>query len=98
MKSINGCSCPDSTVVRDIFVVDGQNAIKLPDILTCKEMPASTRKISTRQSIVKWSRLHRISLQLPKFDPDSHIGIIVRNNCPEVMEPQEVIHIEGNGS
>ncbi len=71
MKTMNGCSRSEGTVVRDLVVTDseGQNAVELPDVFTCKEIPANARQIATRESIVRWPHLDRISSQLPKFDP-----------------------------
>ncbi len=84
MKTMNGCSRSDGTVVRDLVVTDseGQNAVELPDVFAYKEIPANARQIATEESIVRWPHLDRISSQLPKFDPGSHIGILVGNNCP----------------
>ena len=67
--------------------------INLPNVISRPSLPASMNNAANQSDIKEWVHLHK--LDIPKID--SEIELLIGNDVPEVLEPQEVIRCEGYG-
>ena len=99
LKTMHGHSCISSTVVRDLVITDinGHNPIELPRTYTRDEIPVNAQHIPKPEMIHRWHHLKCLSQDIPAFISNMDVGILVGNNCPLALEPQEVIPMVGHG-
>ena len=67
--------------------------INLPNVISRPSLPASMHNAANQSDIKEWVHLHK--LDIPKID--SEIELLIGNDVPEALEPQEVIRCEGYG-
>ena len=94
-----GRSLVDSTIVEDLVVTDMTDSkpVEKPRLYTTHEIPVTEQQIPTREMVNRWQHLHEIAKQIPEFQPDLEIGLLIGSNCPAALEPLEVVPSDGEG-
>ena len=89
----------DSVIVKDVVVTDlnGKNPVELPRAYTRQEIPADTEQIPTPAIISHTEHLKEIASEIPVYDPELEIGLLIGSNCPNVLIQLSVVPNEGDG-
>ncbi len=77
--------------------INGDNSITLPKTFAQAEIPVSHDQIPRKDLLVQIPHLEKLAKKLPKYDPKMKIGLLIGSNCPEALQPKEVISAENNG-
>ncbi|KAK3886574.1 hypothetical protein Pcinc_009223 [Petrolisthes cinctipes] len=86
----------DSFMVTDVEVcdVDENNFITLPPVYVLDEIPVPSNDIVKKEDLQNWP--HLSDIDIPDMG-DAEIGLMIGNNVPQAMEPQEIIHSTEEG-
>ncbi|XP_067031489.1 uncharacterized protein [Acropora muricata] len=92
-------SVVDSAVVEELIVSDpnGTNPIELPRAYTTNEIPVQHEQIPTREVVGRIDHLKEIAGEIPLYDQELDIGLLIGNNCPTALVPLKVVPNEGDG-
>ena len=71
--------------------------VELPSCYTRTTLPADSSDVATPYNIRNWSYLSNIRHHLPEVTNQTVIGLLIGTNCPQALEPIEVIHSQGSG-
>ena len=96
---MHGQSLVESVVVKDLIVtdLDGRNPIALPRAYTRDEIPVNHDQIPTPQIVSRLEHLKEIANEIPTYERDLDIGLLIGSNCPAALVPLEVVPNMGNG-
>ena len=77
-----------SNLVRELFVSDLDEYVRLPILYARPEIPVSSDEVSTQGDIDQWPHFQGV------FIPRVHaeVGLLVATDAPEALEPLEVKH------
>ena len=99
LGTMHGQSLVDSAIVKDLVVTDlnGKNPVELPRAYTRQEIPADTEQIPTPEIVSHIEHLKEIASEIPVYDPELEIGLLIGSNCPNTLIPLSVVPNEGDG-
>ena len=99
LGTMHGQSLVDSAIVKDLVVTDlkDKNPVELPRAYTRQEIPADTEHISTPEIVSRIEHLKEIASEIPAYDPELEIGLLIGSNCPNALIPLSVVPNEGDG-
>ena len=99
LGTMHGQSLVDSAIVKDLVVTDlnGRNTVELPRAYTRQEIPADTEQIPTPEIVSRIEHLKEIASEIPVYDPELEIGLLIGSNCPNALIPLSVVPNEGDG-
>ena len=89
-------SCIKSRILSGLQVsdIDGNHTLSLPPAFTIKKIPLSRSDVPDVKMLNVWQHLNK--LKIPELEME-HIGILIGCDCPQAMEPWEVIHSKDGG-
>ena len=87
LGTMHGQSLVDSAIVKDLVVTDlnGKNPVELPRAYTRQEIPADTEQIPTPEIVSRIEHLKEIASEIPVYDPELEIGLLIGSNCPNAL-------------
>ena len=96
---MHGQSLVESIVVKDLIVTDpdGRNPIALLRAYTRDEIPVNHDQIPTPEIVSRLEHLKEIANEIPAYERDLDIGVLIGSNCPAALVPLEVVPNMGNG-
>jgi len=99
LGNMHGRSLVDSAMVKDLIVTDvnGQNPVELPRGYTRQEIPAEVEQIPTPETVSRVEHLKEIASEIPAYDPELEVGLLIGSNCPSALVPLSVVPNQGNG-
>ena len=99
LGTMHGQSLVDSAIVKDLVVTDfnGKNPVELPRAYTRQEIPADTEQIPTPEIVSRIEHLKEIASEIPVYDPELEIGLLIGSNCPNALIPLSVVPNDGEG-
>ncbi|XP_028407542.1 uncharacterized protein LOC114530160 [Dendronephthya gigantea] len=66
--------------------------IELPKSVYCRDdIPSKRDEIPRPEMAERWQHLERLTTQLPRYQENVDIGLLIGSNCPKAIKPQEVI-------
>ena len=95
LGTMHGQSLVDSAIVKDLVVTD-LNPVELPRAYTRQEIPADTEQIPTPEIVSRIEHLKEIASEIPVYDPELEIGLLIGSNCPNALIPLSVPPNEGD--
>ena len=99
LGTMHGQSLVDSTIAKDLVVTDlkDKNPVELPRAYTRQEIPADTEHIPTPEIVSCIEHLKEIASEIPAYDPELEIRLLIGSNCPNALIPLSVVPNEGDG-
>ena len=99
LGTMHGQSLVESIVIKDLIVTnpDGRNPIPLPQAYTRDEIPVNHGQIPTPKIVRRLEHFKEIANEIPAYERDLDIGLLIGSNCPAALVPLEVIPNMGNG-
>ena len=99
LGTMHGQSLVESMIVKDLTVTDleGRNPIELPRAYTRDEIPVSHGQIPTPEIVRRLEHLKEIANEIPAYDRDLDIGLLIGSNCPAALVPLKVVPNMGDG-
>ena len=99
LGTMHGQSLVESIVVKDLIVTDpdGRNPIELPRAYTRDEIPVNHDQIPTPEIVSRLEHLKEIANEIPAYDRDLDIGLLIGSNCPAALVPLKVVPNMGDG-
>ncbi len=99
LKSVHGTLYSDTTVSTGLIItdMDGNNPVELPKTYSRDEIPVSHEQIPKPEAFAQWPHLKALSEKLPRHEQKVEIGLLIGNNCPQALQPIEVIPTTDNG-
>ena len=99
LGTMHGQSLVESVVVNDLIVTDpdGRNQIALPRAYTRDEIPVNHDQIPTPEIVSRLEHLKEIANEIPDYDRDLDIGLLIGSNCPAALVLLEVVPNVGDG-
>ena len=82
----------DGLVVQRL---DKRTEIELPKQYARETIPSRRDQISRPEIVNSWPHLRKIQSQIPPYDEDVDIGLLIGCNCPKAIKPTEVIGGKG---
>ena len=65
--------------------------IRLPQTFTRYTLPADKADIATKDKASYWPHLQHLAEQMPEYDENIPIGLLIGLNCPRAQEPYEIV-------
>ena len=89
LGTLHGQSVVDSAVVEELIMSDpnGTNPIELPRAYTTNKIPVQHEQIPTREVVGRIDHLKEIAGEIPLYDQELDIGLLIGNNCPTALVP-----------
>ena len=99
LGTMHGQSLVESMIVKDLVVTDleGRNPIELPRAYTRDEIPVRHDQIPTPEIVSRLEHLKEIANEMPAYDRDLDIGLLIGSNCPAALVPLKVVPNMGDG-
>ena len=99
LGTMHGQSLVESIIVKDLIVTDphGRNPIELPRAYTRDEIPVNHDQIPTPEIVSRLEHLKEIANEIPTYDSDLDIGLLIGSNCPAALVPLKVVPNVGDG-
>ena len=96
---MHGQSLVDSAVVKDLVVTDlnGCSPVELPRAFTRNDIPVSHEQIPTPEIVSRIEHLREIANQIPAYDHELDIGLLIGSNCPTALVPLSAVPNKGDG-
>ena len=93
LSTMTGKTTVTSTAVKGLVVqpLDGNTQIELPASYSRAEIPAERSLIPRRETTARWSHLKDVARELPEYQEDAEIGILIGMNCPRAVKPRDVV-------
>jgi len=90
LSTMHGDSFISTEIIRGLVVMDmdRNNKIYLPKTYVREDIPVKRNHIPRPNMLAKWPHLAR---RIAPYHPELSIGLLIGNDCPLAMEPQEVI-------
>ena len=95
LTTMLGVSNPiECSVVRlEIFDLDNQNCVELPNVYSTPILPIRPECIGKQEDVERWPHLTGISI--PHIDAE--IGLLIGSDAPEILQPRETRMSEDGG-
>ena len=92
-------SIVDSAVLEELIVSDpnGTNPIELPKAYTTNGIPVQHEQIPTRKIISRIDHLKETAGEIPLYNQELDIRLLIGSNCPTALVPLKVVPNEGDG-
>ena len=93
VKILNGEISQMATLVENMKITGSLGKlkwIKLPRAYTKQELPGDEQEIATPEKVKRWNYLEGIVNEICP-NTDISVGLLIRVNCAETLEPKEVI-------
>ena len=74
-----------------------KNPVELPRAYTRQEIPPDTEQIPTPEIVNRIEHLKEIASEIPVYDPELEIGLLIGSNCSNALIPLSVVRNEGDG-
>ena len=99
LATMHGRTLVDSAIVKDLIVTDvnGKNPVELPRAYTRQEIPAEVEQIPTPEIVGRTEHLKGIASEIPAYDPELEISLLIGSNCPNALVPLSVVPNKGDG-
>ena len=97
LETMHGKSHVSSTLISDLIVTDlqDQNPVQISKSYTRDFIPVSHKQIPTPDVMIEWNHLKEISKEIPEYNPNLEIGLLIGSDCPAALEPQKVVSMVG---
>ena len=82
----------DGLVVQRL---DKRTEIELPKTYARETIPSRRDQIPRPEIVNSWLHLRKIQSQIPPYNEDVDIGLLIGCNCPKAIKPTEVIRGKG---
>ena len=76
---------------------NGTSPIELPRAYRGKEIPVQHKQIPTRKIVGRIEHLTEIASEIPLYDQELDIGLLIESNCPSMLVSLKVVPNEGDG-
>ena len=95
LTTMLGVSNPiECSVVRlEIFDLDNQNCVELPNVYSTPNLPIRPECIGKQEDVERWP--HLTGIAIPHIDAE--IGLLIGSDAPEIMQPREMRMSEDGG-
>ena len=95
LGTMHGQSYVKSNILTDLIVTDlnDKNPIEINKLFTRKFIPVEHNRIPTPEIASNWNHLR---MEIPSYQPDREIGLLIGNNCISAHEPLQVIPSKGD--
>ncbi|CAB4030180.1 Hypothetical predicted protein [Paramuricea clavata] len=60
-------------------------------------IPVSHKQNPTPEVLANWKHLEEVSKEVPTYNPEIEIGLLIGSNCPVALEPQRIVPSDGEG-
>ena len=99
LGTMHGNSFVESAVVKHLVVTDlnGESPVELPRVYTRKEIPADSEQIPTPNIVNRIEHLKEIASEIPAFNAELEIGLLIGSNRPNALLPLRVVPNKGDG-
>ena len=104
VETINGVSEKETTAVEGLIVRRSSKAnkaasskISLPTTFGFDGLSITKDEVPTPSNLKHWSHLQKLMDQIPEYNDAIPFGLMIGGNCPEALEPLEVVPSENNG-
>ena len=99
LRTMHGKGYVDSAVIDNLIVtdLDGKNPITLPNTYVRAEIPVSHEQIPRPEVIARLPHLRELARNMPAYQKDLNIGLLIGSNCPIALEPLGIIPVKGDG-
>ena len=99
LGTMHGQSYVKSNVLTDLIVTDlnDKNPVEINKLFTRKFIPVEHNQIPTPEIVYNWNHLEKVGMEIPSYQPDLEIGLLIGNNCISGHEPLQVIPSKGDG-
>ena len=96
LRTMHGVSYVNTTVINNLLVADlqFQNVIELPRTYSRSDIPVNHDQIPRPEMLERWPHLKSIANQIPEYNPDWQIGILIGSSCPTALEPIDVLPMQ----
>ena len=71
---------------RRITSIRGGKPLKLPTLIECNNIPEDKREIPTPEIAKQFNNLRDISEEIPPFDNEAKIQLLIGRNTPELLK------------
>ena len=78
----------DGLVVESL---DGTARIELPKTYSRDNIPSRSNQIPTPETARQWPHLKNLEKEIPPYNCDMEVGILIGRNCPKALKPRNVI-------
>jgi hypothetical protein len=99
LQTMHGISTVTSSAIDNLVLSDsnGHNSIEMPKMYTREDIPVNHDQIPKRRILKEWPHLMPIIDRIPEYKPSLEIGILIGSNCPEALQPLQVVPSSGRG-
>ena len=63
--------------------------IRLPQLVECSNIPQDKREIVTPEMAMQFSHLKEVAKEIPPYDPQAKVEILIGRDVPELLKVQE---------
>ena len=77
--------------------LEGGDIVRLPTAYSQDGLPFGAEEIPCPDQIAGWNHLKELKSELPEFDPDIPMGLLIGANCPRALEPLQAINSVDGG-
>ncbi|XP_071088920.1 uncharacterized protein [Haliotis cracherodii] len=99
LRTMHGIDIVPTSVVTGLVVmdIDCANPVPLPKTYVKNDIPVNRDQIPDPTFLKKWPYLRDMANKLPRVYPNLEVGLLIGSNCPQALEPQQVIPSGDNG-
>ena len=96
---MHGQSYVTSNFLTNLIVTDlnYENLIGVNKLFTRKFIPVEHNQIPTPEIVSNSNHLEKAGMEIPSYQPDLEIGLLIGNNCISAHKPLQVIPSKGDG-
>ena len=102
LRTVNQCTEENATYVDQLVVsaregFGANGMIKLPRTYSRQQLPIERGDIITPNKVKRWKHLESIVHEIPEFNKDYPIGLLIGGDCPRAIEPHKCVPSVENG-
>ena len=88
MYNLSSCSGKDHALGRQAYglivqSLDSSTSLRLPTLIECRSIPQDISEIPTPEIAEQYPHLRAIASEIPKYDPEHHIGLLIGRDLTE---------------
>lgn len=72
--------------------------IELPRTYTTNEIPVEHEQVPTREIVSRIDHLKEVAGEIPLYDQELDIGLLIGGYCPTALVPLKIVPNEGDGA
>ena len=99
VRTMLGSSTEKSCAIEGLKVgsINGTTIVDLPKAYSQQSLPVDQNEIPTKKCLKQWPHLYEIADEIPEFDADVPIGLLIGVNCPTALRPIKIVKEANNG-